>query len=102
MKRVNPKEVIYVPTNEKLFELLDKGKVDIVIAERVMARGIKNKLKLTKIEQSPPLLRKKMYLFFNKKHSDKIQTFKQTLLKMHEEGYQKRFKHFYETGESTW
>jgi len=102
VKKVNPQETTYVPTNEKLFELLEQEKVDVVIAERVMARGMKKKLDLMHIYQSPVLLRKKMYLFFNKKHSDKIKTFEQTLLKMNEEGYQKRFKHFYETGESTW
>ena len=102
VKKINPKEVTYVPTNEKLFELLDQGKVDVVIAERVMARGMKQKLKLIDIAQSPSLLRKNMYLFFNKKHTNKVKDFEKTLQKMKEEGYQKRLKHFYETGESAW
>ena len=39
-----------------------------------------------------------MYLYLNKKHEDKVKPFEHTLLKMKDEGYQERLKHFYETG----
>ena len=99
VKKVDPKEITYVVTNEKLFELLEEEKVDVVISERVMARSLKKEMKLEHLYQSPALLQKNMYLFLNKKHIDKVKAFKQTLLQMQKEGYQKRLKHFYETGE---
>ena len=102
VKRINPKEMTYALNNEKLFELLEKDKVDVVIAERISAKGMKEKMNLMHINQSPALIRKNMYLFFNKKHRAKIGKFEKTLLKMKEEGYQKRLKNFYETGKSAW
>jgi len=100
VKKADPKEIVYVPTNEKLFELLEDNKLDIIIAERVMAREIQRKMHLTHLQESPALLKKKMYLFLNKKHKDKIDNFKNTLIQMKEEGYQKRLKQFYDTGQS--
>ena len=98
VKKVEPKEITYVATNEKLLELLNENKIDIAIADRVMPRGIKTKMGYKNMIESPPLLQKNMYLYLNKKHKDKVESFERTLLKMKDEGYQKRLKFFYETG----
>lgn len=98
VKKVEPKEVTLVATNEKLFELLDENKVDVVIAGREQARELKTKIGYDKFMQSPPLLQKDMYLYFNKKHKDKVKSFEGTLLKMKDEGYQERLRYFYENG----
>jgi len=98
VKKVEPKEITYVATNEKLLELLNENKIDIAIADRVMTRGIKKKMGYENMIESPPLLQKNMYLYLNKKHKDKVASFERTLLKMKDEGYQERLKFFYETG----
>jgi len=102
VKKVNPKEVTYVASNRKLFELLDQGKIDLLIVEKVMGRGMQKKLTLKDMKVSPALLRKNTFLYLHKKHTNKIKDFEKTLLQMKEEGYQERLRHFYETGESAW
>ena len=98
VKKIGPKEITYVATNEKLFELLEEKKVDIVIAGRTQSRGVQRKIGYKNIIESPPLLQKDMYLYLNKKHKDRVESFERTLLKMKDEGYQERLKVFYETG----
>ena len=101
VKKANPDEIIYVDTNEKLFKLLEEKKVDVIIMEKVMARDVKQKMKLEDISMSPALLRKNKYLFLNKKHANRVQGFNKTLLQMKKEGYQDRLKDFYEIGKSS-
>ena len=102
VKRVNPKEITYISSSEKLFELLKQKKVDIIIAESLKIMGGTGDSSLNDIYQSPALVKQNMYLFLHKKHNDKLEGFESVLLQMKEEGYQKRLEHFYKTGNSTW
>ena len=95
VKKINPKQIIYVSTNKQLFQLLEKDRVDVVVAEKFMSRGMKKKLGLEHLKATTSLLHKKMYLYLNKKHKDKVKAFEKTLLEMQKEGKQEALKRFY-------
>ena len=95
LKRVNPQHITYVSTNKQLFKLLEKDRVDVVIAETYMSRTLKKKMGLTHLASTQSLLKKKMYLYLHKKHKDKVAAFTKTLLEMQKEGRLEELRKFY-------
>lgn len=95
LKRVNHKNIIYVTTNEQLFQLLEAGRIDVAIAERFMARTVKEQKHLEHLYQTEPLLEKNMYLYMHKKHSGLLPALTNTLMEMKNEGKLKALDDFY-------
>ncbi len=79
--------VVLVPTETELFNMLDKGRIDIALYcrlagyEQLMLLGLKGIHHL-----EPPLVSRNMYLYLNKKHQDLAEQVAQSLRSMKEDG----------------
>lgn len=81
------RSLVSVRDDEALFELLDKGRVDLVIhdfdAGRVM---VKDRGYAGIVALAPPLARTEMFLYLNRRHADLVPPLARVLGEMHANG----------------
>lgn len=74
-------------TNERLFTLLDKGRLDVVITSLNNGLAQINRLGLDGIRPAgPPLVQMKLYHYLHQKHAALVPKVGNTLKRMHESG----------------
>lgn len=71
---------------DQLFTLLDLGRVDIAILDRVMGNWELKQLGLNFITIEPPLLEKLNYIYVHKRHKNLVHDINQTVIEMKKDG----------------
>ncbi len=62
-----------VDTEEQLFSLLDKGRIDVALYERVMGLALAKKIGTEGFRVvEPSLAEREIFMYLNKKHADKV------------------------------
>lgn len=85
------KSVTVVANGEQLFSMLDKGRIDIALVEKLQGMEFIKKMGLHGIKVlQPSLLEGNWYLYVNKKHENLIPTLISSLRKIEEDGTIKR------------
>jgi len=86
--------VISATTPEQLFYLLEKDRIDIALHARWMGHGYIQQLGLQGIvELSPPLAKKEMFIYLNKRHAALADEIAKALRELKREGfYQKHWE----------
>ncbi|MCL9779934.1 transporter substrate-binding domain-containing protein [Vibrio sp. S4M6] len=81
-------DVHVVSKYEQLFELLEKGRIDVIFLNRQKGLRYINQLKYKNIIMlEPPLSKLKLYHYLNVRHEDLISNLSNTLKQMKEEGF---------------
>ena len=85
------RSVTKVENGEQLFTMLDKGRIDVAILERMQGIMLIKQLGLRDIHVLQPLfLEGDWYLYLNKKHADLVPVIAAELKKMKQDGTHKR------------
>jgi polar amino acid transport system substrate-binding protein len=78
---------IMVDSGEQLFRMLDQGRVEVAVIERMVGMDMVKRLGIPGIRMlSPPLLTGDWYLYLHKRHADLIPLIDRELRKMKEDG----------------
>ncbi len=84
---------IMLDSAEQLFQMLDQGRVDVAVIERVVGMDMVQKLQISGINiLSPPLLTGDWYLYLHKRHADMIPLIDGELSRMKTDGSFDRIK----------
>lgn len=84
---VGTRSLFNLETFEQMFEMLDKGRVDLAIAEEMMSRQVIRSLGLRSIRVlNPALLEVDWYLYLNKKHADLVPRLAKAIREMRQDG----------------
>lgn len=84
---VGTRSVVNLETFEQMFEMLDKGRVDLAIAEEMMSKQVIKTLGLRSIRVlNPPLLEVDWYLYLNKKHASLVPQLTKAIREMRQDG----------------
>lgn len=85
------KSLTIVKDDGALFELLRSGRVDIIIYERIRGDALLKRVKDKETRPiQPPLARRPMYLYLNRKHSTLVSPLAEALRQMKREGTSSR------------
>ena len=80
------KQVVKVNDFEQLFSLLDIGRVDVAIMDRIMAEWTFRQLGLDLHIVQPPLISQPNYVYLHKKHADLVPEFTRVLQEIKQDG----------------
>ncbi len=79
--------LLKLETFEQLFDMLDKGRVDLAVAEEMMSKQVIKDMGLRTIQVlNPALLQVDWYLYLNKKHAALVPKLTEAIRKMRQDG----------------
>lgn len=96
---VGAKQVVKVNDFAQLLALLDKGRVDVAILDRVMGEWTFRQLGLDLRINDPPLISKPNFIYLHKKHEKLVPDFTDALLEMKRDG---TYRLLYDTSTRSW
>jgi polar amino acid transport system substrate-binding protein len=80
------KSLTRVKDGDTLFDLLAKGRIDVAVYDLLQGREIIRRGNLTVVPLDPPLARKEMFLYLNRRHEALVPVLAQTLRDMKQDG----------------
>jgi polar amino acid transport system substrate-binding protein len=90
LRESGPLEVTAVSDAQHLFMLLEKGRADVVIYERLHGLMKAREMGIKVQVMEPPLATTKLYLYLNKKHVELVPRLAEALVKLKKNGTYKR------------
>lgn len=80
-------DVVYADDSVQLFDMLEKGRIEIALYSRLLGLDIIQRRQLTGVtDLSPPLASKEMFIYLHKSHMDSVPRIAKALAELKSEG----------------